>query len=266
MIHAPQKLLGQHFLRCGWVTDTMVRAAKLRPDDTVLEVGAGEGALTCALAPFVRKVIAVEKDAALVQFLNERLAREKIKNVTVIEGDILKLLPSIPAIHKLQTTSYKLVSNIPYYLTSRLLRILLASRPLPKNITLLIQKEVAERITARPPRMNMLALSVQAYGTPIIIKPVPKTCFQPTPKIDSAIIHISDMTDALFIKNDMDEKIFFAILKSGFSQKRKMLSNTLKDTIDRPLLQKAFAACGIPENARAENLSLEQWVALVKFL
>lgn len=261
-LNSPNKLLGQHFLRCGWVSKTLIKTAELSKKDIVLEAGAGEGVLTFELAKNAGRVIAVEKDNALADFLTERIKKEKIKNIQIIQGDILKLLPLLSKTYDLTSKTYKIVSNIPYYLTSRLFRILLSQGFLPEKIVLTVQKEVAQRITARPPRMNLLALSVQAFGKPRIIKAVPKECFYPKPGVDSAIIAVSDISDMTF-SDDMEKDKFFKLIRMGFSKKRKYLLSNLKDmNTDRKEILEGLNQCKIGANSRAENLSIDQWICL----
>lgn len=248
------KLLGQHFLTCPWVAETLVKSAQLKKSDIVLEIGPGTGVLTKLLAQKAGKVIAVEKDKELAKKLAQSLQEEGIENVKVIEGDILKLLTS----NQLPVTSgYKVAANIPYYLTSRLFRLLLEGTHKPKAIAMTIQKEVAERITAKPPRMNLLGLSMQAYGKPEVVKTVPASCFWPKPKVDSAIIRVSDISDDFFDKNGVDKNLFFALAKQGFSQKRKILANTLKKYGGKEL---PFAL------SRPQELSLNDWAKITKTL
>lgn len=257
-----KKSLGQHFLRCGWVASTLVKTAGLGPDDTVLEIGPGTGILTRALARSVKKVIAVEKDGQLAEELRSSLARENAVTIKVISADILDLVPSL-AWHKLQAelgAKYKVVANIPYYLTSRLLRLLLEGSNTPELIVLTIQKEVAERLTAKPPKMNLLALSVQTLSKPEIVKKVPASCFWPKPKVDSAIIKISNISDRFFQKNSIDKEFFFEIARRAFSQKRKMLTSSLRPYLGQhPVLAKV----GLPDKARPQELDLEQWAKIV---
>ncbi|MBI2640850.1 MAG: ribosomal RNA small subunit methyltransferase A [Candidatus Sungbacteria bacterium] len=256
----PKKSLGQHFLRCNWVASTLVKAADLKYKDTVLEIGPGTGTLTRELAKHVGRVIAVEKDEILAENLQHSLANEGIKNVKVITADILKLLATENFSYKLQATSYKLVANIPYYLTSRLLRLLLEEGPRPELIVLTIQKEVAQRIVARPPEMNLLALSVQTFGRPEVIKAVPASCFWPKPKVDSAIIKISEISDGFFQKNSVDKKLFFEITRRAFSQKRKMLASSLRPYFSQ---HSVLTKIGLPEKARPQELSPQQWAKIV---
>lgn len=254
------KLLGQHFLTCRWVLDALTEAASLTKKDTVLEVGPGKGVLTRVLAQKAARVIAVEKDSALAQNLTRAFAREHITNVKILSGDILKTFPSLISTHALDTTPYKVVANIPYYLTSRLIRTLLETDSPPECIVLTIQKEVAKRIMAKPHRMNLLALSIAAFGKAEYVKDVPKECFAPKPKVDSAVIHISDISQTFFAQHNVDKDAFFTLLRQAFSQKRKLLSSSLRKTL--PNIKDILSACEFPEKARPEELSLDQWQML----
>ena len=251
-----KKSLGQNFLTCKWALDTIIDAAHLSMEDTVLEIGPGTGALTRALAPRVKHVIAMEKDELLAANLKEEFAKKQITNVDIREGDILKNIPELPQ-------GYKIVANIPYYLTARLLRLFLEEQEnKPSYIVFMIQKEVAERIVSKPPHENLLALSVQAFGTPSIIKTVPATCFSPKPKIDSAIISISDITDNFFTQSHIKPDALFRIMRLAFSQKRKMLSNSISALIDKPSLIQIFTDLNLNSKTRPEELSLDQWAQI----
>ncbi len=270
-----KKSLGQHFLRCGWVTQTLIEAASLAKTDTLLEIGPGTGVLTRELARHAKEVVAIEKDEKLADALADALAREEITNVRIIKGDILWLqLPQtkfgaeddLNLVWGKNKSGYKVVANIPYYLTSRLLRLLLGGEPRPERIVLTIQKEVAERIVAKPPHMNLLALSVQAFGAPEIIKNVPASCFTPKPDVDSAIIRIAEISDRFFMENRTDPADFFGFVRRGFSQKRKQLLNTLKGEGETPkkTVADALIRLGLSPNARPEELSLQNWADLAK--
>jgi len=259
----PKRSLGQYFLKCRWVISTLIKTAEVSQKDTVLEIGPGTGILTRELAKTAGKVIAIEKDEYLAANLTQRFKKDGVKNIEIIKGDILKKLSEITTNYKLQTNSYKVVANIPYYLTARLIRLLLECEPRPERIVLTVQKEVARRITAKPPHANLLTLSVQVYGTPQIIKDVPADCFYPKPKVDSTIISISDISDGFFQKNKISMENFFEILRLGFSQKRKMLLGVLGKKLDKQKIAAAFAATGINPKARPQELSLEQWAKLI---
>lgn len=300
----PKKSLGQHFLKCRWVVSTLIKAAEVSKNDTILEIGPGTGVLTRELAKYAGRVIAVEKDEHLAEELKKSLINEGAKNVKIVAGDIISLLKSdfnrvnaLTTTYNLQTNSYKVVANIPYYLTSRLLRLLLENEPRPERIVLTIQKEVARRMVARPPHsnpvrskmpgasadaqahrtsngMNLLALSIQAFGQPKIIKSVPADCFYPKPKVDSAIIAISDISDKMFrsptsiygsrTSKNQFQRGFFEILRIGFGQKRKMLLGVLGKKFGKNKMTDAFRAAGINPNARPEELSLEDWAKLAQ--
>jgi 16S rRNA (adenine1518-N6/adenine1519-N6)-dimethyltransferase len=259
----PIKRLGQNFLIDKNALRKIVEAASLSKDDVVLEVGPGIGNLTIELAKRAKKVIAVEKDKRMVEILKERLKEEKIENVEIVNEDILKFLPSFKP-----KTPYKVVANIPYYLTSRLIRNLLEMERKPKLIVLMVQKEVAQRICAKPPKMNLLAVSVQFYAKPEIISFVSKNCFWPRPKVDSAIIKISSIKKQ---KATKDEKLFFKVVKAGFSHPRKQLINNLSEGLrkNKKIVEEWLLSCGISPNKRAENLSVKDWkkiaISLNKF-
>ena len=257
MPHIAKKSLGQHFLRCAWVGHTLINAADVSLNDTILEVGPGTGALTRLLAARAGRVIAIEKDERLARALTKDLQSRDIKNVEIIPGDVLKLCSGLSPEHE-----YKIVANIPYYLTSRLIRVLLEQKNKPVAMALTIQKEVAERMCEKPPRMNMLAIAVQAYGKPEIIKTVPADCFSPKPKVESAIITLSDISDRYFKTYGISEDNFFTLLKSAFSQKRKILLNTLP--LPKSKSAELLRRLGFSPNARAEELSLAQWAEIMR--
>ena len=252
----PKKSLGQNFLKSEKIAEEIVEAGEVGPNDVVLEVGPGKGILTEKLLEKAKKVIAVEKDEQLAEFL-----KEKFKNnpkLEIIRGDILKFSPM--SRRDLDIGRYKIIANIPYYITSHLLRTFLESDYQPSLMVLMVQKEVAERIVAkgklarRRGGESILSISVKTYGRPEIIRKVPAGYFSPAPKVDSAVIKISGISKNFF--QNIGEKKFFEIVKKGFSQKRKMLINNLKAKKDD------FTACNIDKKARAENLSLEQWKCL----
>jgi len=253
---SPIKRLGQNFLIDKNVLKKIVEAAELSINDVVLEVGPGIGNLTIELAKKIKKVIAVEKDKRMVEILKERLKEERIENVEIINEDILKFLPSFK-----MRGSYKVVANIPYYLTSRLIRNLLEMERKPKLIVLMVQKEVAQRICAKPPKMNLLAVSVQFYAKPKIVSFVSKNCFWPRPKVDSAIIKIEPKKEDL-----TDKDLFFKIVKAGFSQPRKQLINNLSKKLKekKEIIKKFLSEAKILPIKRAEALSIEDWKKLTK--
>lgn len=257
-----KKSLGQHFLTCEWAVHTAVETANLTKKDTVLEIGPGTGVLTRVLAAKAGKVIAVEKDELLAGRLKAEFSGRKTVNVSVVAGDILKNIPAIAEQYGFANGNYKIVANIPYYLTSRLLRIVLENGPRPSLMVLMIQEEVAERLCARVPDMNLLGLSVQAYGHPHIIKTVPASCFSPKPKVNSAIIAISDISDTFFTAHHIDKNHFFRILRLAFSHKRKQLAGTLSSLAPRKDIEDFLEKSNLSPRARPQELSLDQWVKL----
>ncbi|MDO8558640.1 MAG: 16S rRNA (adenine(1518)-N(6)/adenine(1519)-N(6))-dimethyltransferase RsmA [bacterium] len=214
----PNKVLGQHFLVSKEILRRIIEAADLKKTDTVLEAGPGLGALTQVLAQHVGRVIAVEKDRALIPILQELFADHK--NVEIVQGDILKF--DLVA-RSLRGMEYKIVADIPYYLTSRFLRIFLETPHQPASLTILVQKEVAQRIAARPPHATLLSNAVQYYAEPKIISMVSKSAFFPQPKVDSAILKLAVSR----VYDEKADKAFFALLKNAFSAPRKQLFHTL---------------------------------------
>ena len=255
-----KKSLGQNFLINPHIIDKIVSAAEVSKDDIILEVGPGTGNLTKKLAEKVKKVIAVEKDHRLIKPLKETF--KNYSNIEIIEADILRWCPSY--------TSYKIVANIPYYITSNFLRTIFESASWrmaqPKLIVLTIQREVAQRIMAKPPHMNLLALSVQYYSEPEIIGYISKNNFRPVPKVDSAIIRLRPKSNEH--KNKEQEKRLFNLMRVGFSEKRKQLASILskKLGINKDTILEAFKKTELRETARAEELSLSQWQELAKIL
>lgn len=253
----PKKLLGQHFLTNTEILKHIVSASHISKNEVVVEVGPGTGTLTEQLLPTASKLIAVEKDRELIQGMQEKFKTK----VTIVHEDILKFLPEkyIP-----KNKKYIVVGNIPYYLTSRLIRYFLSEvKHKPIRMILMVQKEVAQRILAQPPQMNLLGLSVQIYGAPKIIMHVSRKNFLPQPKVDSTVITIENISDEFFMKHKIDEKKFFILLKSGFSSKRKKLTNNLKNNnTARSAPNNLENICSINQNARAQELSIPQWICL----
>lgn len=244
-----KKFLGQNFLRDKRTLEEMVRVADVIKKDVVLEVGPGEGTLTEALALRAKKVIAVEKDRDLIAALKNKF-RDK-KNVEIIEGDILK----VSSFFAKKTGKYKVVANIPYYITSHLLKLFLSDADVkPSLMVLMIQKEVAERVVAKDGRESLLSLSVKSYGHPEFVRRISKNLFSPPPKVDSAILKISGISDDFFKKNKLDEKVFFETLRSAFQKKRKMLRQSVGKKVNLPEKYKT---------ARPETLSLEDWLKIL---
>ena len=254
-----KKSLGQNFLKSKQIIDKIVETADLKPKDIVLEVGPGKGILTEKLLKKSKKVIAIEKDHRLIEFLQEKFKQEIENNhLTLIYNDILEIDPKT-----LIKTPYKIVANIPYYITGQFLRKFLSSNFQPTKIVVMLQKEVAKRITTSDKKESILSLSVKTYGKPKYITTVKAINFSPVPKVDSAILSIDEISKNLL--KDTDEKAFFQLVKKGFSSKRKMLVNNLS-FIDKNELKETFDKFNIPIKVRAEDLSLQNWINLTNYL
>ncbi|MBU1292426.1 ribosomal RNA small subunit methyltransferase A [Patescibacteria group bacterium] len=256
------KRLGQNFLIDNNILDKIIITANLSKQDTVLEIGSGLGTLTKELAQKAKKVITIEKDKKLTEILKQEL--KDYENVELIEADILRSDLCKGRTSKLK--DYKVVSNLPYYITSPVIRMLLESDNPPQEMILMVQKEVAQRICAKPPKMNLLAVATQFYANPKIIFSVSKNSFWPRPKIDSAIIKIEVRHQQMSDLEKDSIKKFFQVVKAGFSSPRKQLANNFytKLSIPREQIKEALAECGLPHQARAENLSVENWQKLIK--
>ena len=250
------KGLGQNFLQDPLALEKIVSAAEIQPTDTVLEIGPGLGSLTRYLAVSAKEVVAVELDEGLIPPLKAVLA--PYQNVRLMHGDILKLAPT----DLITERDYIVAANIPYYITSAVIRHLLENEPKPRRIVLTVQKEVAQRICAKPGDMSLLALSVQVYGKPRIAAHIPAEAFFPAPKVDSAVLCI-DIYPAPLIKEELLEP-FFKLIKAGFSQKRKTLRNSLSSGLHIAPAQAAevLTQADIDPQRRAETLSIEEWERL----
>ncbi len=257
----PKKQLGQNFLTRDHYAKVMVEAALVNKKDTVLEIGPGKGILTEILLLRAKKVVVVEKDHDLLPFLENKFQKEiKNEKLKIIEKDIIEFEPSNVSSGDL---NYKLVANIPYYITGEILRHFLTAKKQPKSMTLMVQKEVAERIIAKDGKESLLSISVKVYGEPKIVAKVGAGNFYPKPKVDSAIIDIENISRNFF--KNTSEEIFFKILRLGFSHKRKVLSGNLK-IFGKEKIEEAFEKAKLKPKIRAEDLSLEQWLLLLKSL
>ena len=255
-----KKSLGQNFLKSKNALSLMINAGEVGENDIILEAGPGKGVLTEELLKKASKVIAVEKDDMLFEFLRDKFSSEIASGkLQLIHGDILNLnLPS----YKLTANSYKLVANIPYYITGQFLRKFLSGPVQPSKMVILLQKEVVKRITANDSKESILSISVKAYGRPKNIGKVSKENFSPKPKVDSAILFIDNISRDFF-KDAGEEARFFEIVKSGFAHKRKLLAGNIKHLIKvGDQIEKILENCGIPPKARAEDIKIEQWKCL----
>lgn len=257
----PKKQWGQNFLVNRSVIGKLLDAASLSPRDTVLEVGPGVGAITIEIAKRAKRVVAVEKDKRLIPILKKTL--EPFDNIEIVEGDIRKISVTD---YGFPVAGYKLIGNLPFYLTNFLLRMFLESKNHPKEMTLVVQKEVGKRIVAKPPRMNLLAVSVQFYATPKIVAPIPRNSFWPQPEVEGSIIALKLLTPrALRTK---DARTFFRVVRAGFSHPRKYLLSNLRKKlgIPREIMDKTCTALSLSPTVRAEEISLSSWEAIRSFL
>jgi len=258
-----KKSLGQHFLVDRQVLGRIISAAQLAPEDTVIEVGPGLGILTRALASRVSKVIAVETDGRLISALRHSMA--DAHNLHIVEADILQTDPgSLLASAGVAGSSppYKVVANIPYYITSAILRHFLEASLKPSVIVVMVQREVGEAIAAQPGNMSLLAVSVQFYGKPVIIDRVPARSFSPPPKVESVILRIQLLEEPPVKVSQTDH--FFAVARAGFSAPRKQLRNSLAQGLSIPPQRAALLLekTAIDPRRRAETLSLQEWARI----
>lgn len=254
----PKKSLGQNFLINPKIYGDIINAADIKKGDKIIEIGAGIGTLTEYIAKAVGKegeVTGVEKDSQFVKILKDRFKNNQ--NVIIKEGDILEYTPPTKK-------TYKIIGNIPYYLTSQLLRIIFEKWPVPKLIVLMVQKEVAKRIIAKPPKSNLLAVSVQYFSNPKIIQTVSKRGFWPQPGVDSAIIRLEPIIHNL--ESREFNKKNFKIIKAGFSEKRKQLANSLSRGLgaSKEKVEQILVDSGINPSRRAETLTIPEWKKITK--
>lgn len=256
----PIKKWGQHFLVNKEILKKIIKTANLKKGDVILEIGSGTGILTFELAKKVKKVIAIEKDKNLAKILNDELKKRELKNVEIICGDVLKINFDFILV---TAYKYKIVANLPFYITSPVIRRFLEIKNKPKLMILLVQKEVAQRICAEPPRMNLLAVSVQFYSKPEIISYVSKKSFWPQPEVNSAILKISKICKKI---PSVNTDLFFKIVKIGFSHPRKkILNNFVKGLkLNKEQVETWLKKNKIAPNQRVENIPLKSWIKLTK--
>ena len=278
----PRKGLGQNFLADPHHLKKIIEAAELDPNDLVVEIGPGPGILTRLLTAAAGQVVAVELDSDMVNLLHHEFGH--LTNLTIIEADILNvevasLLSAVSSQPlavsrqdselgaqnpKLKTINYKVVANLPYYITSAVLRHLLEATPKPQQLVVTVQKEVAQRIVAGPGKMSLLAVSIQFYGQPTLVHYIPAGAFYPAPKVDSAVVRIDTYPQPA--ANVTDINLFFEVVKAGFGQKRKQLKNALASGLHKPVVEVSAVMhqAGIDPTRRAETLSLQEWGQLVE--
>lgn len=259
-----QKKFGQNFLIDSHVLDKIVSAAGITKDDFVLEIGPGIGTMTQYLAASARKVFAVEIDKALIPILEDTL--KEFDNVQVINQDILKVDIKKLAEEHNDGKPIKVVANLPYYITTPIIMGLFESQVPIDSITVMVQKEVADRMKVGPGTKDYgaLSLAVQYYAEPYIVANVPPNCFMPRPKVGSAVIRLKRHKEPpVQVQN---EKLMFRLIRASFNQRRKTMANGLKNSQElnytKEQVESAISACGLPLNIRGEALSLEQFAAL----
>ncbi|MFH1185387.1 MAG: 16S rRNA (adenine(1518)-N(6)/adenine(1519)-N(6))-dimethyltransferase RsmA [Chloroflexota bacterium] len=252
----PRHRLGQNFLHDPEALQRIVDAAGIENGDVVLEIGCGIGSLTRYLAQAAHTVVAIELDGRLAAIAQDALAA--LRNVRVVCGDFIKLTPrelNLPS-------GYIVAANIPYYITSPILRHLLESEPMPRRCVLTVQKEVAGRICAKPPDMSLLAVSVQVYGSTQVVARIPAVAFYPSPKVDSAVVRVECHDQPMVHPSQLSA--FFRVVKAGFRQPRKMLRNTFATglALSSADAHALLAGAGIDPRRRAETLTLKEWIRL----
>lgn len=261
----PRKSLGQNFLTDQRALQRIIDAAELKPEDIVLEIGPGLGTLTRLLAAEAGRVVAVELDQRLVEVLKQTLTN--LPNVQIIHGDILELNPADLLEQQGDGSRYKVVANLPYYITSAVLRHLLTAEVRPRLMVVTVQLEVARRIVAQPGDMSLLAVSVQFYGRPRIVARIKAGAFYPSPQVDSAVVRIDLDGYPVVEVDDADSPStgsghgFFEVVRAGFAQKRKQLRNALAAELDLPASEvaQALSQAGVNPRRRAQTLSIEEW-------
>ncbi|HTH93575.1 MAG TPA: 16S rRNA (adenine(1518)-N(6)/adenine(1519)-N(6))-dimethyltransferase RsmA [Candidatus Paceibacterota bacterium] len=256
-----KKSLGQHFLTSKSALEKICQAGDIRNSDTILEIGPGTGVLTEGLLARAGKVIAVEKDTELIPLLEEKFSDElSSKKLTILQEDILNFDPSS---RRSSLLGYKVVANIPYYITGAIIEKFLSTENQPERMVLLIQKEVAERIVARDNKESILSIAVKAYGAPKIIAKVPAGAFNPPPKVDSAILSIENISRDFFTSTD--ETLFFKVMKGVFGKKRKQIGGTLAEILgNKDMARSDLAGAGIDPKTRPEDINLETWKKLTQ--
>jgi 16S rRNA (adenine1518-N6/adenine1519-N6)-dimethyltransferase len=258
----PRKALGQHFLVDEFVLAEIAEACRLDEDSTVIEIGAGPGGLTAELVRRAGHVIAVEIDEELAALTRERLVKET--GLTVLAADVLDFEPEELLEEAAATPPYVAVGNLPYYITQPILRHLLEARTPPERITVLMQREVARRITAGPGRESLLSNSIKVYGRPEYLLDVSSDAFWPEPKVQSALVGIDRLDEPAVALDEKQLNVFFHLLRAGFAQPRKQLHNALPSALDLPNLdvRGAIEAADLDPTLRAQHLSLADWERL----
>jgi len=253
----PKKSLGQNFLTSIPARLAIVEAGNVTATDTVLEIGPGKGFLTKALLATGAHVLALEKDKELLPLLAESFSSYVTSNhLTLIEGDVLTFDPTL---HNLQSESYKIIANIPYYITGAILSHFLTHEHHPSTMVVLVQKEVAERVCARDGKESLLSLSVKAYGEPHLVYRVNKGSFHPIPSVDSAVLQIQAISKEKFTDTD-HEAMFFKLIHAAFAHKRKYALSNIKALFPNHDIGTLFQEESLSEKVRAEDVRLSSWL------
>lgn len=266
-----KKSLGQNFLKNKTIINRIAEAGNISDDEIIVEIGPGTGELTEGLLEQIKntknaRLITIEKDERAIPILAERFKEEiKKKRLEILEGDFLEM--ELDTILPSKKCEYKIIANIPYYITGAIIRKSLEAKHKPKTLILLVQKEVAERITVRDGKESILSQSVSAFGDAKILMNVSKGNFVPAPNVDSAVLMVENISNNRFTKAKIKEKDFFDMIHAGFAHKRKKLSSNLKkvfpDHNSIKHIEKIFEKLNLDSNIRAEDLSSEQWMNLV---
>ncbi len=255
-----KKSLGQNFLTSPEIIRDIVVASEVTKDDLVLEIGPGEGILTEGLLGTGAKVITIEKDDRLIAPLQRKFIKEiALKQLELVHADILDV-----ALPHIAVKPYKIAANIPYYITGQIIRMFLESDKQPLSMTLLVQKEVAERIVARDKKESLLSISVKIFGDAKLVRVVGRGAFTPHPNVDSAVLHISNISKARL--EGVDEKFFFKVIHLGFAHKRKQLLPNLCLGFKKETLERVLKDLEIDPRVRAEDLTYENWIRICKKL
>lgn len=255
-----KKSLGQHFLKDQTVIEHILGVAEITPEEKILEIGPGTGALTEKLIERVKKVIAIELDHHMVEYLTQTL--EASQGFSLLEANVLEVdLNELLVQAGFESRGYKIVANLPYYITAPIIRTLLSLKITPKSLILMVQKEVAERMTAKPGSMSLLSLMVQYYADARIVFTVPATAFDPAPTVESAVIELRPMR----IYDDEQDRRLFRIARAGFAARRKTLANNFASSfqIERMRIEQALSSLGLRTDIRAQALSVADWRGLV---
>ncbi len=260
-----KKSLGQNFLNNKGIIAKIAEAGKLNTGDTVVEIGPGQGALTEALLATGARVVAIEKDDRLISFLSEKFSSFiHTNNFILIHGDVLEEQILQKVIGIIGEDSYKLIANIPYYITGQIIRTFLESPKTPTEAILMVQKEVANRILTRDEKESILSISVKIFGAPHLVTHVSRGSFTPAPNVDSAVISIDNISNPFA---DLKEKdLFFDLVKTGFAHKRKKLISNLEEKWGKEQLKSVFKLLDISENIRPEEITVGQWKEISRLM